>query len=290
MKENYFSIKKFIGFFAIMIGSLGGFLLINIPLATALGATPAVFDFPNILPTTTIQRTVHISRGGLSKIKTFKVTIDGNGAPFIQLPRQKIIFAGEAATAPVVFIIKPTTAPPGSYSATLHITPQATPQQLASLFNNDSSAATRLLSAVAVKIKFSITDSSRQELEITAVHLDRLASNATGQTTVRPKVTVYNSGNEPLTIDSLQILSPNQDFTWPAISLKPTVTIDPYGTTVLTVADTVTLPSQLYPPLTVNLWSSGKIITSYANATWPGAPTINHTTSWWQEIFSWFKK
>lgn len=169
-------------------------MLFNISPVFAFGISPGVMSEDNLLPGSSMQKTVQISRSdaSLSQMLTMKVT--GDAAKYIHLPQgAKQVFPAKQTTIDFPITIEPENLGEGTYSAFLtveltNVTKEATTD---SSSGDSPSAGISMLTGARMDIRFTVTNTSLERYTVSSFLMQ--------DTEVKQKMvlayTVNNSGN-----------------------------------------------------------------------------------------------
>ena len=254
--------------------------------ASAIGISPGKLEFPDMLPTTVVERTIEVSRGGFEDIDDFTIKVEGSGADYIKITNNKLVFGADELTAPLGFVLKPTKAKPGKYEISINVVPIIPASDPIDLEEGETVIDSDFLLGVTAVINFSVGSSAREELEIKHLFLENVSDNEKREKTVRARIFVKNTGNVPMSVDKLEIVGSGNFFR--EVPIKPPVTVPPYAA-LEAFSDSFVIPPEQTPPLTVDILLGEKKLLSYNVVTWSGASASpeSDSVSWFRKFFVW---
>lgn len=181
--------------------------------ASALGASPGLLEFSNILRGETASSVIHLSRGDTSQAQLYRVSFGGTGVDFVTTTVPTIFFAKGESKKDVPIVIDASSIPPGSYTASLVVAEQ----------DRSSSPKTdqQLLSGIAAEIRFSVT---QKEIVSYKMFVQSFVAARSGEP-LAFDLLVANTGNIPLHLGSAEVVIIPEDRAKKSQKIKEKVDI-----------------------------------------------------------------
>lgn len=182
----FFIFLFFIGF--------GGANLFPFVEARAIGATPAISVFDNILVNTVRSGRVRVSRVAGEEIRSFTVTKKGTGANLIDFPYSRVVFEGDEPVKDFQFKINTRSVSQGSYLAELVFTPDNFS------IRSGITSTQAVIPTISAEIRITVTDQVVKKFEPTGaiIKVDQNAQAVFNST-------IENKGNIKSDFDSVRI-------------------------------------------------------------------------------------
>lgn len=131
----------------------------------AVGVSPGIIELEDLANNVVIDKSVFISRANPSQDEYYKVTVLGEGAPYIHLSSNKLKLPKGETQVPFDFQIKPVAAPNGTYKASLSFD-GTTPDANTTGEQNGIS----FLTGVTALVKFSVSDKEVKKMEVLEIY------------------------------------------------------------------------------------------------------------------------
>ncbi len=157
-----FSKMKSISFKLLIFFFLSFFSVQNV---LAIGVSPSIVELDGLANNIVLDKTLYMSRANPSKEEYYKITIEGDGAPYVSVDKTTIALPKGEKQVPFTVHIKPVAAPNGTYRAFLVITGTVPDHKIESGQNNVA-----FLTGVTAQIQFVITDKQIKKFDIVEVY------------------------------------------------------------------------------------------------------------------------
>lgn len=251
--------------------------LLSLPkTALALGASPGILEFQDLLQKNEYQRTVIISSTEQDPISSIILSVEGPDAAEIRLSRNKITLGNGRTADPLVITLLPN-ARLGAHQAALRVSPVLTNQKIKP---GESSAKPEIV----VPISWTVTDTPKKE----ATLLNASVYTQSSSTVWTIHGLLKNTGNTPLRVISLKTTSrkKTQEKTLPKpIILKPFESTEFSATTERT-----SLPSGEYPIDIILLDEKNEpVLKTSLRGTVPRGSITETRSPWWHSVVSFFR-
>ncbi len=140
--------------------------------AGAIGVSPSVTVLTDVINGTRWERKIQLSRSGASEAQVFSVTVEGEGAQYIELPQATVTMAVGQKTAEVAFVLAPRSAANGQHTAILRLLGAAAASAGGGGQEQQVGANVGIMTGVIAQIKFSVSDNQIKAWSISQAYVE----------------------------------------------------------------------------------------------------------------------